>query len=43
MSGFTVEAAGGGLKLEANEHFLQKPFRKEDLCRKVRTILDGSE
>ncbi|MEE8371571.1 MAG: ATP-binding protein, partial [Sphingomonadales bacterium] len=42
MSGYTEQAMGDAGRLEEGEDFLQKPFRKKDLERKVRDIL-GSE
>ena len=40
MSGYTNDAIGHHGVLEAGAHFIQKPFRSEDLLQKVRAVLD---
>ncbi len=42
MSGYTEDAILHHGRLDANAKLLQKPFRKADLARAVRKVLDGS-
>ncbi len=41
MSGYTEDAIVHHGRLDADADFLQKPFRRADLARAVRKILDG--
>jgi PAS domain S-box-containing protein len=41
MSGYVRESVANDEQLEREAHFLGKPFRKEDLARKVRHVLDN--
>ena len=41
MSGYTADIVADAGVLEAGTHFLQKPFSRDDLGRKVREVLDG--
>ena len=41
MSGYTETAAGRGGRLRRDEVMLQKPFRRSELARKIREVLDA--
>ncbi len=41
MSGYADSVMAAQGVLEAGKHFIQKPFSREDLARKVRAVLDG--
>ena len=41
MSGYTDEIIGNHGILEAETHFLQKPFTRDALANKVRQVLEG--
>ncbi|MDP6351891.1 MAG: response regulator [Alphaproteobacteria bacterium] len=41
MSGYTSNALLHHGRLDADAELLQKPFRKEDLARKLRSVLDS--
>jgi two-component system cell cycle sensor histidine kinase/response regulator CckA len=42
MSGYTGQTVGGQTVLSPGSHFLQKPFTREDLARKIREALEIS-
>ena len=42
-SGFTAAAASAAIEDEFGSNLLSKPYRKSDLARRVRTMLDASE
>ena len=42
MSGYTDDAVLHHGELDENARLLQKPFRKADLARAVREVLDGA-
>jgi CheY-like chemotaxis protein len=42
MSGYTGQTVGGQTILSPGAHFLQKPFTREDLARKIREALEIS-
>jgi CheY-like chemotaxis protein len=42
MSGYTGQTVGGQTILSPGSHFLQKPFTREDLARKIREALEIS-
>ena len=42
MSGYTDDAVLPPGELGLGLHLIEKPFRKRDLARLVRTVLDGS-
>jgi two-component system cell cycle sensor histidine kinase/response regulator CckA len=41
MSGYIDDAIAHHGVLEKGTHFIQKPFRPQDLARKVRKVLDS--
>jgi len=43
MSGYTGQSVGARGILDAGSNFLQKPFTRDELARKVREVLDGKK
>jgi two-component system cell cycle sensor histidine kinase/response regulator CckA len=41
MSGYTANIVSQDRILDEGTHFIQKPFSREELCAKVREVLDA--